>query len=112
MSIAIRKCLKINKSNQHWESLLPYNLEELQLHLQGSIGLTTKRVLNSFWVYFYGEYYHIDHVRPVSSFDKDQLQNYNSIDFQECWSLSNLWLLSPIENLKKGAKYGNLRCNS
>lgn len=108
VSFMMHRGLRKNKNNKHWEILIPYTVEELALHLQGTIGLTTCFVLLDFWQGFYGSYYHLDHIRPISSFDKKQLHDFNSVAFQECWALDNLQLLSPIENLKKGANYGSL----
>ncbi len=105
MSDKIRKSLKGNKAGWHWETLVLYNLEELQLHLQDTIGLTTKHVLHEFWQNVYGKYYHVDHMRPKTSFDSKKLQDPDSEEFKECWSLENLQLLSPEENLRKGVHY-------
>jgi len=103
------KILKCDKGGLHWEILVPYTLEELTLHLQRSTGLTDRVILNAFWKYFYGEYYHIDHIRPIASFDKRDLQTIRSMEFRECWLLSNLQLLPNGENLKKGAKLNYIR---
>lgn len=103
------KALKQNKRYLHWETFVPYILEELTLHLQKSIGLMNKVILDEFWKYFYGKYYHVDHIRPIASFNKDNLRNPRSREFQACWALKNLQLLSSEENLKKGAKLNYIR---
>lgn len=46
----------------------------------------------------YGTAWHIDHRRPVSSFNLPE-------QIRECWALSNLRPLSAAENLRKGAKW-------
>lgn len=49
----------------------------------------------------YGSYWHIDHIRPVSSFT---FNSYKDSDFKKCWSLSNLQPLEAKENIRKGNK--------
>ncbi|MBR0693700.1 hypothetical protein [Bradyrhizobium lablabi] len=46
----------------------------------------------------YGTEWHIDHRRPVSSFDLPA-------QIKECWALSNLQPLKAIDNLRKGASW-------
>lgn len=46
----------------------------------------------------YGSGWHIDHRRPVSSFDLPA-------QIRECWALSNLRPLRALDNLKKGASW-------
>lgn len=43
--------------------------------------------------------WHIDHIRPINSFDLNDLEN-----MKMCWSLKNLQPMWALENLKKGAK--------
>jgi hypothetical protein len=105
ISYGIWCSLKSNKGGKHWEVFVTYTVEELALHLQGTIGLTTCFILSDFWQGFYGSFYHVDHKKPVASFDKQMLQNPKSKDFQECWSLTNLQLLPAKENLKKWKHY-------
>ncbi len=56
------------------------------------------------------EGYHIDHIRPLSSFKvvyRDQ-QGVEHVDwdvFRECWDVSNLRAIPAEENLAKGAQY-------
>lgn len=70
--------------------------------------------------------YHIDHIRPLSSFEVIKTQELScSIavpedgiigempteqvidwdEFRKCWAISNLTLIPAAENLAKGAKY-------
>ncbi len=57
------------------------------------------------------EGYHIDHKRPLSSFnvivqDKHFItKSVNWDRFRECWAMSNLTAIPAEENLAKGAKY-------
>ena len=49
--------------------------------------------------------YHIDHIRPVSSFYFTKIEDK---EFKECWALSNLQPLWASENCSKGANFLNL----
>lgn len=94
VSRMIRKSLGHGKRGRMWESVVGFTLKELQEHLerQFQLGMSWDN---------YGEW-HIDHIRPVSSFDID------SVDcdaFRECWSLSNLQPLWAHENISKGNRY-------
>lgn len=94
ISRGIRKSLGRHKNGYKWESLLGYSLEDLKSHLASlfSDGMTWEN---------YGDW-HIDHIRPVSSFDiKDEYCQ----DFIDCWSLTNLQPLWAKDNLSKGSKW-------
>jgi len=52
--------------------------------------------------YGYGKNkWHVDHIRPISSFN---FESTDDPEFKECWSLENLQPLWQEENLRKGAK--------
>ncbi len=56
------------------------------------------------------EGYHIDHIRPLSSFkviyrDKTGIEHVDWDAFQECWAITNLTAIPGEENLAKGASY-------
>jgi len=52
--------------------------------------------------------WHIDHIRPVSSFDYDSTDHP---DFKKCWALNNLQPLWAFDNLSKGDKWdGVVNC--
>lgn len=104
MSSAILRSLRGAKGHHPWQNFVEYNTKELALHLQKTIGLTNKVVLEDFWCYFHGAEYHIDHIIPIASFDIKKLQDHTSKEFKKCWSLNNLQLLSKEENIKKGQK--------
>lgn len=89
MSRSIRHSLdKGMKNNKHWKLLVGYSRKELVQHLEKLFqpGMTWDN---------YGEW-HIDHIKPVSSFTVEQ--------FKECWALDNLQPLWARDNLSKGAK--------
>lgn len=109
MSSSIYKALKLNKNGLCWKNFVCYSLRKLTLHLQRSIGLTDKVILDEFWSHFYGTYYHVDHIIPIAFFDKKKLQNPNSFEFKKCWSLKNLQLLPCNENLRKSAKLNYIK---
>jgi len=94
MSRQIWQHIKGQKNRRSWVDLLPYTIDELVAHLEAQFvdGISWDNM---------GEW-HIDHIRPVSSF------NYESTDdpeFLECWALENLQPLWGPDNCRKGAKY-------
>lgn len=94
MSSAIYQNLKGIKNGRQWEGLVGYTLEELIAHLERLF------VLGMNWEN-YGSYWHIDHIKPKTSF------HYNcpeDSEFKVCWSLKNLQPLEAVINLKKGAR--------
>ena len=48
--------------------------------------------------------WHIDHIKPKTSFNQEELADPTSEDFKKCWALENLQPLWAKDNLKKGAK--------
>ena len=92
----IRWSLKKDKNGKHWEELVNYTLKDLAQHLEKQFkdGMNWSKFLN-------GEI-HIDHKRPVSSFN---FKSYEDKEFKECWALANLQPLWVTENLSKGAKF-------
>ncbi|RUM99024.1 hypothetical protein EET67_05135 [Pseudaminobacter arsenicus] len=85
---------KGSKAQRSTFSLLGYTIDELKDHLgrQFLPGMTWEN---------YGEW-HIDHIRPLSSFSYD---TPDDADFKDAWSLTNLQPLWKTDNLKKGAKW-------
>ncbi len=56
------------------------------------------------------EGYHIDHIKPLSSFPviyrtQAQAEDVDWDAFRECWSITNLRAIPADENLAKGAKH-------
>lgn len=89
LSSGIRKALKQNKANQHWEDLVPYTLQELKEHLKRQF--TSEMSWGN-----YGSYWEIDHIIPQNLFNLS-----NTHDFQICWSLMNLRPLEKSANRKR-----------
>ena len=78
--------------------LLGFTKEELRAHLESQFtdGMSWENM--SEW--------HIDHIRPVASF------NYDSTDhpeFKECWALENLQPMWELDNLSKGSLWEGKR---
>ena len=78
--------------------LLGCTIDELKLHLQQTAinnGYASFNINN-----YSGQEYHIDHLRPCSSFNLT-----NEIEQKECFNWSNLQILSKSENLEKLNKF-------
>lgn len=90
MATMLYQSLKGNKTGRHWETLVPYMLEELKQHLEGLFQPEMS------WDN-YGKW-HIDHKIPKSKF---KFTNPEDKEFQECWALENLQPLWAEENLRK-----------
>lgn len=70
---------------------MKYSIDELKIHLESKF--TDKMNWDN-----YGTEWVVDHIKPVSKFDKDT-------DISIVCALSNLQPLNKLENLKKHAKY-------
>lgn len=95
ISRRMRQSLKGERKSESWVDLVEYNLEMLERHLESlfSEGMTWEN---------YGSVWHIDHIKPVSSFN---ILSNSCEAFKQCWSLDNLQPLFATDNLKKGSKY-------
>ena len=93
-SISARISEFINKKRKSWRVMLPYSLEQLCSHLENQFN--DKMSWDN-----YGSYWHIDHIKPICSFN---FLTYEDKEFQECWSLNNLRPLEARENIRKGRK--------
>ena len=84
---------KIRKTNKTF-LLLCYTKEELIEHIESQFtnGMSWDRFSEI----------HIDHIRPVSSFNFDSTDHP---DFKKCWALNNLQLLWAKDNISKGNKW-------
>jgi hypothetical protein len=97
MSSAILRSLKGAKEHRPWQDFVEYNTNELILHLQKTIGLTSKVILEDFWECFHGTEYHIDHIIPLSS-AKD------AKSMLKLWHYTNLQWLLAVDNIEKSDK--------
>ena len=84
ISQGMRHSLKHDKSGQHWETLVPYTLQDLRQHLESQF--TPEMNWDN-----YGSYWEIDHIIPQNTFN---ITSPEDSDFQICWSLANL---RPLE---------------
>lgn len=96
---AIGRSLRQNKDGQHWEDLVGYTLDDLRTHLE-------RKFLSDMTWENYGSDWHVDHVRPVSSF---YFTSPDDPDFRECWALPNLQPLWAHENHVKSSKWSGER---
>lgn len=86
---------KIGKNGKSWKECLPYTLDQLRSRLQKTMPAGYD------WSDFLAGRLHIDHIIPRRAFNYSATTHH---DFQRCWALSNLQLLSAFDNLSKGAK--------
>lgn len=93
MKNSIGQSLNGNKNRHHWEDIVDFTLQELKDYLES---LFQSRMT---WDN-YGQW-HIDHKRPISSFN---ITDYKCEDFKECWALENLQPLWAEDNIRKGDK--------
>lgn len=94
MGNRFRDVLRSNKGGKAWKLFAGYDCVTLKAHLEA------KFLPHMSWDN-YGDW-HIDHVRPIASFDF-------TVDFEDtvraCWAISNLQPLWAIDNIKKGKKW-------
>lgn len=74
-----------------WCRLVGYSASELKSHLKSQF------VVGMSWIN-YGSEWHIDHKRPILTFDLPR-------QIAECWALSNLQPLWSGHNIAKGARW-------
>lgn len=98
ISRRISKTLKlqnVSKRKRHWEDLVGYTKEDLLKHLESKF----EKGMN--WEN-YGSEWHIDHIKPISSFNITSLE---CKEFKKCWALNNLQPLWAKDNMRKGNRY-------
>jgi hypothetical protein len=93
----IRTFIKGGKQRKSTFDLVGYTLSELKDHIE-------RQFSNGMRWDNYGEW-HIDHIRPLSSFNID---SYESQDFRQAWSLPNLRPLWAKDNISKGPRVTHL----
>ena len=87
--------LKGNKQGSHWEILVGYTLNDLQIHLESKFqeGMSFNNYGKTGW--------HIDHIIPISLWKFEKPEDR---EFKQCWALCNLQPLWAVDNLRKGNK--------
>ena len=92
---AIYQVLKENNvdKNGHYFEILKYTPDELIIHLEEKF--TGEMSWDNYGIW------HVDHIRPISSFN---IQEIGDESFMECWSLNNLQPLWGDENIRKSNK--------
>ena len=92
---AIYQVLKENNvdKNGHYFEILKYTPDELIIHLEEKF--TDEMSWDNYGIW------HVDHIRPISSFN---IQEIGDESFMECWSLNNLQPLWGDENIRKSNK--------
>ena len=95
ISAGVRHSLR-NKNGLKTFDLLDYTFDELYNHFESQFteenGYSWDNM--SEW--------HIDHIRPVASFNYDSTEHP---DFKKCWALNNLQPLWAVDNISKGNKW-------
>lgn len=84
-----------SREGSSWRDLVPYSVDDLIAHLKKTIPV------GYCWDDLSKGLLHLDHIIPVSAFNFTSSQD---IDFQKCWALKNLRIISAVENLRKGAR--------
>jgi hypothetical protein len=109
VSTIIGRALKLNdssKSNFSIFDFLPYNFEELRIHLESQFeawmtwnnrGKYNAKMWDDNDPYTWR--WQLDHIIPHSNF---KYTSMDSKEFQECWKLSNLRPLSAKQNIMDG----------
>ena len=81
------------QKNGHYFEILKYSPDELITHLEEQF--TGEMSWDNYGIW------HVDHIRPISSFN---IQEIGDESFMECWSLKNLQPLWGDENIRKSNK--------
>lgn len=90
--------IRKTKNSRKWEELVGYTCDDLRKHIER---LFTDGMS---WDKFMAGEIHIDHIRPVSSFNFTCPEDP---DFKLCWALENLQPLWAVDNMKKSNKIIN-----
>lgn len=90
----MRQSLNGERKSNSWVNLVDFTLDELKNHLES-------KFLNGMTWENYGQVWHIDHIKPLSSF---KIISDNCPEFRACWSLSNLQPLFALDNILKSNK--------
>jgi len=90
ISWSIWDSIKNAKANRNWEDIVGYSIDDLSAHIE-------KQFLPRMTWENMGRW-HIDHIRPKSSFT---YTSEDDAEFRDCWSLTNLRPLWAKDNVKK-----------
>lgn len=97
----VRRCIKEGRViYRDMENVLGYSINDLKKHIESTfeVGMS--------WENYSFETWHIDHIRPVSSFkltNEDGGVNYDEV--KKCWALNNLRAMWGNENMSKSDKW-------
>lgn len=85
--------IRQGKAGKSWVSVVGYSREELMTHLERQFlpGMSWENYGRNGW--------HVDHIRPVTSFVFDSVDDPQ---FRACWALENLQPLWEPDNIRKG----------
>ncbi len=84
-----------SKGRFPWSEIVGYSVAELDAHLKTTVPPGYS------WDDFMSGVLHIDHKIPVAAHN---FTSFDDIDFQRCWALSNLCLLTQADNSAKQDK--------
>ena len=102
ISNQIRKAFKAknNRKDNRTFSALGYTPDELWRHLESQFtdGMSWENMGKNGW--------HIDHIRPIASFNFDSTEHP---EFKECWALENLQPMWEKENISKNSWWNGQR---
>jgi hypothetical protein len=101
ITIKLKSSLNNESLTEKLHECLPYIIEELKNHLESQF------VEGMCWEN-HGIKWHIDHKRPISSFN---IKEIGDEEFLKCWSLENLQPLWSDLNLKKSNKWDGTETN-
>jgi hypothetical protein len=96
MRSGIDRSLKNGKQWKSWKDFVEYSFDDLLTHLK------TKLINGMTWGDYLSGKLHIDHIRPLASFN---FEDENDSEFKECWALENLQFLWEEDNKKKLDKW-------
>lgn len=97
MTCAVRRALEGGKAGRKWTRLVGYTADELRKHIERQFlpGMSWAEA----------GAFHIDHIRPLASFNFDSAEHP---EFRDAWALTNLRPLWANQNISKGAKRTHL----
>jgi hypothetical protein len=98
ISSGIRASIRKDKEGKSWKDVVSFSLEELISHLKENIN----NVPGANWQDFLDAKLHLDHIRPVCSFN---YKTFEDLEFKECWNINNFQLLPSSINHRKSGRW-------